>query len=351
VSESARGIPFVSVVGTPRIMGTSTGTRLKSTIRALRLQTAAMLGQAAGDDRLSIRRAHMLDSAHEPGLALELEAMATAAEVSLDDLLLVHGYSDLLSFYHAPQPVSPSTYLTIPPERTHNHEPCMALIWQVDPALLRHLVLVHRIPAHGPSSLSLTLGGVHPVAGVSEAGIAVASNELRVADGQAGHFTSHILATILGAPSFDDALARSEAGPRFGGRAISVLDADAARYTCELTGQLTATLPEQSQSMARVHTNHLLDRELLKTGVVTHDIASVERLAKIARLVSIAHAVHPSDIASWFGFAQQIAVAGASTGAKMHDPNESVVVIMEPKARTLHIGIGSKKHHLDTFKL
>jgi hypothetical protein len=351
VSESARGIPIVSVVGTPRIMGASAGARLKSTIRALRLQTAAMLNQAAGDDTLSIQRDRILDLTHEPGLALELEAMAAAAEVSFEDLLLIHGYSDLLSYYHASQPVSPSTYLTIPPERTHNHEPCMALIWQVDPTLLRHLVLVHRIPAHGPASLSLTLGGLHPVAGVSEAGIAVASNELRVADGQVGRFTSHVLATILGAPSFDDALARSEAGPRFGGRAISVVDGHGSRFTCELTGQLKALLREPSQSMSRVHTNHLLDRDLLKAGVVVSDAASTERLTKVAKLAALANTVRPADIASWFGFAAQIAVAGASSGSKIHDPNSSVAVIIEPRSKTMHVSVGSNKHQLHTFRL
>lgn len=348
--EAAVGIPFISVVGTPRVMGSSAGERLKANIHAAYQRLNGLIQRVHGDDTLRINRSRILECAHEPGLAMEIESMAESAEIPIEDLLLVHGHSDLLSYYHSKNAASSSTYLSIPAGRTKGGEPCMALIWQVDRALLPHLVIVHRIPAHGPASMALTVGGVHPVAGVSEAGICVAGNELRVEDGAIGSFTTHLLWTILGAPSFEDAVMRTEVGPRFGGRAISVVDANGQRLTCELTGVHRARLYERA-SAARVHTNHVLDRELADSGVAFEEASSAERLVKVAKLAAAATSVEPLDIAGWFGFTAQPGADPSTDSTKIHDPRLSVAMIIEPKSRIMHLGLGGRKHQLDSYKL
>src|SRR5690606_28455455 len=145
----------------------------------------------------------------EPGLAMELESCSRTSGLPPEDLLAIHGYTDLICGLGAPVPTTPSTYVAIPASHTLIGTPLQALVWECDPVLLPYVSLVHRIPSHGPASLSLTLAGLHPIAFINEAGISVASNAMPIKDSEPGHFTTHILAAMTTAPAFEDALSRA----------------------------------------------------------------------------------------------------------------------------------------------
>ena len=241
-------------MGTPRTIGETLGTRLKPKLQVLAqymLEQLAVGLSGEGRSRMGredVRKAlkPSLDAATrlEPAVWMEIESMARSADMPAEDLLLIYGYSDLVGFFRSGQTTSRSTFISLNAVHTDHGLPRMALAWHLDPALLPYVTLIRRLPAHGPGSLTLTLAGLQPVAGISEAGLAVATNELRVEDGAPGHLTPNLVAAAMTAPSRADAESRMQSGPRHGGACVHLLDAQGERASYELSGQHTIRLPD-----------------------------------------------------------------------------------------------------------
>jgi len=354
------GIPLLSVIGTPRTIGEGLGQRLKSRLQVLaqylaeQLAANARLGgrQLTPDNvRERLRTAMPALTDLEPGLAMELESMARAAELEPEDLLIIHGYSDLLSAF-ACQAMQPSTFIAFTAEQTESHAPAMALVWESDPALLPYVTLVHRMPAHGPASLSLTLAGLHPIAFINEAGLAAASNTLLVTDGVPGQFTTHVLASLTSAPSYDDAVSRAQAGPRWGGRALHLLASDGSRCSMEASGQRLARLPDAIRSAPRVHTNHPIDESILP--LVIPDPLSRLRLEQIAGCAIRSHNVTANHVLDWFGLSTAPAPGNESSARRRRgtvaNPDACIVLWLSPATRELQVRRGPGSG-LDGFRL
>ena len=359
--EVVGGVPLVSAIGTPRTIGHTLGLRFRPRLQVLCQYVAEQLAARArlrGRDleslRAAVRPALRPCATLEPSAWMELETMAAVAGVMVEDLLLAHGHGDLAGFLDSDIPPMRSTYLSFPAARTDSRTPLAALIVQADPALLPYLCLVHRIPAHGPASLSLTFAGLHPLLGLTEAGLAIAGNEMRVTDGTPGHLTTHLIAATLNAPSVDDAMSRLAAGPRFGGRALHALTADGQRATIEATGQLTGRLRDQRPEAPRVHTDHPLADEVVASGAVVADAQSRSRLGRIAQFAVNAQAVRPVDIAACFGVVpvpgegeradftpRSVALLRDEHGVTA--PDAVVFAVIDPRRKELHVRRGFQR--------
>lgn len=359
--EVVGGIPVISVIGTPRTMGETIGIRLKSRLQVLAqylMEQLAAAARASGRELGSAEmRSHLrstiLPSAKlEPALWMEIESMARAAEVPEEDLLLVHGFSDLLSHYQCQVPPGRSTFLALPKAQTEAGRPLLVYGWHLDPALFPYITLVRRIPAHGPASLSLTIAGLHPVAGLSEACLAVCSNELRVTDGGPGHFTCHLLGSTLTAPSFDDALGRLQTAPRHGGAAVH-LQGELRRQSLELSGQTQALLFDPHPTSPRVHTNHPLDEAMAKVSSPAVDPTSRGRLAAMAQKAIEPSSLGPDAIAPWFGLGGRGGTEAVRQLAQVEgaSPETTVLAILDPGARTLHLRRGGSSAGLEAIAL
>ena len=362
-AEVIGGVPLVSVIGTPRTMGERLGARLKPRLQVLSQYLAEQLctlsasnGQALTPERLRdlIRPSVQVIARHEPSLWMEFEAMSQASDVAVEDLLVIHGYSDLLSFMQCQLPPRPSTFVCLDASHTADGKPCMAFAWYLDPALLPYLTLMRRIPSHGPATLTLTLAGLHPVAGLSEAGVAVACNELRVRDGACGHFTSHLLSSMLTAPSLEDALRRGLAAPRHGGGAVHGLAANGERFSLELSGQQATRLVDPLAAAPRVHTNHPLDEQLIPT-VVLVDATSKSRLEDAANLAVGSTGTTPHTIGEWFGLTREpgsTRIALARTDAEgEHSTDAVVVIVLCPGAGEVHLRRSGMPGRMETIRL
>lgn len=359
--EVVGGIPLVSVIGTPRTMGANLGQRLRPKLQVLAqylLEQFTAATRAGGHEvppravREALASSIGALQRLEPGLWMEIESIAAAAEVALEDLLLVHGYGDLMSAYRCPVVPSPSTYISLGSPHTDTGLPRMVLAWHLDPSLLPYVTLVRKIPSHGPASLSLTLAGVHPMAGLSEAGIAVAWNELRVVDGAQGQFLSHLLASTLTAPTMDDALTRVQTGPRHGGGALHLLSTGGERVTLEMSGQHQVRLLDPFQSAPRVHTNHPLHEDIARYAVTAGENTSKARLESIASLAIDASCASPGAIAGWFGLGEKDGSRHtrfiADTGVS---PDTTVLAIIDPADRSLHLRRGGSAARLESVRL
>jgi len=356
------GIPLVSAIGTPRAMGESLGQRLKPRLQVLaqyQLEQLVAALQARGSTwnassvREQLRAALAPATRVDPSLGMELESMAAAAGLPPEDLLLIHGYGDLLSRFGCQVPPTRSTFISLGPGHTDTGHARMVLSWHLDPALLPYMTLVRRIPAHGPASLSLTLAGLHPVVGMSEARIAVASNEMRVNDGEPGQFISHLVGSALTSPVVEDAISRLSAGPRTGGAAVHALDAKGDRATVEVSGRHQVRLLDPFPKSPRVHTNHPLSEVIQRQTPPAIDATSRPRLERLANLAIAAEGVTPQTIANWFGLGDGVAAAlrtrsGEVTGVVAET---TVLVICDPERRDIHVKRGGSPARLETVHL
>lgn len=359
------GIPVISVMGTPRTIGETIGTRLKPRLQVLAqylLEQLATGMSGEGRNRMGrddVRQAlkPSLEAATtlEPAVWMELESMARAARLPPEDLLLIHGYGDLAGWFGSSRSVSRSTFVALNAVHTDHGLPRMVLAWHLDPGLLPYVHLVRRLPAHGPGSLSLTLAGLQPVAALSEAGLAVASNELRVVDGEPGHLTPNLVAATMTAPSRDDAISRIQAQPRHGGACIHLLDADGERLSCELSGKQAVRLPDPWPQSPRVHCNQPLAEEVRAVAAPNAEPTSRSRLERLAALAIEARGCTPAEIAAWFRLAQPgSAATAADQGSTKVDgiaADSTVLMICDPAQRTVHVQRGGSTQGIGSASL
>lgn len=354
IADVLGGVPVISVMGTPRTIGETIGTRLRSRLQVLAQYLLEQLAAGTADggggvrmDRDDVRRAlrPSMEAATrlEPGVWMEIESMARAAELPPEDLLLIHGYGDIRAAMRSSQPSDRTTFVSLTPVHTDHGQPRMALAWHLDPALLPYVTLIRRLPSHGPGNLTLTLAGLGPVAGLSEAGVAVAGNEMRVVDGAPGHLTPNLVAAAVTAPSRQDAERRIIAGPRLGGACIHLLDHLGGRSSLELSGRLDARLPDPWPQAPRVHCNQPLAERVMSVAGQPGDATSPARLQRIAAAAVTARAASPRDVAVWFRMAES-ADGPREAGSAQADgitPESTVLMICDPAQRTVHLKRGT----------
>lgn len=343
VLDTTAGISVVTARGTPRAIGETLGRTLREPLTELtalvadRLRSITPQGIHLDRTRLAaIFQPAILDlTRFNPSLWMELEGMCLGSGLPMEALLLIHGYADLLSHLGCRMPPAASTYIGMGPDHAQVRRPLQALAWTPEPMFQQHLTLVRRMPSNGPRSLMLTVAGLHPVAGLSEARIAAACNELRVSDGVPGLFTCHLLAGLFHIPDFDSGVRRLEQAPRFGGGAVHVLAGDGRRASVETSGLRTARLGDPDPAMPRVHTNHPIADEILPCVPLVDD-DSRERLGRIARQAVAGRDIAPGTIAEWFGLDE--AHAGDEDGDDLLPqgiPDAGVVSVADPAAGRL----------------
>jgi Acyl-coenzyme A:6-aminopenicillanic acid acyl-transferase len=358
-AEVIGGVPLVSVIGTPRTMGEHLGSRLKPRLQVLSQYLADQLcthARPGGHNLTPKKLRELLEPSipHlqrcDPSLWMELDAMARSSELPVADLLLIHGYGDLLSYLGCQVAPQASTFVAIDSTHTQDGGALMALCWYLDPALFPYLTLLRRIPTHGPATLCLTLAGLGPVAGLSEAGIAVAFNEIRVRDGVSGNFSCHQVSSMLSSPGFDDAQRRAQSGPRHGGGALHGLSGKGERFTVEFSGQQVVRLSDPLPNAPRVHTNHPLSETLIPLAG-TIDNTSKMRLEQIAGQVVAVNGVTPTAMAKWFGFDQETGSTKKIEADSERVPISLVLVVLDPHGREMHIRRSGLPSSLETIKL
>ena len=356
------GVPVINAIGTPRTIGDTLGQRLKPRLQVLtqylKEQLASAIheadpARASNDLSVHLKKLAIPLARTEPTVWMEIESISRATDIPEEDLLLVHGWNDLLSHYGSQAPHMRSSYLALPPSHTDTGMSRSVFAWHLDPTLFPYITLVRRMPSHGPASICLTLAGLQPIAGISEAGLAIACNELRVSDGTQGHFTSHLFAAALNSPTFEDALNRLKKSPRHGGGAMHLLSGTGQRATIELSGQETAILNDPVLTSPRVHTNHALDGEIMRWGSRYGDSSSKDRLAFLAGRAVEARACDPDFISTWFGIGRSVAMASDSNlqqGNTGLSPDTTVLMIMDPGRKALHVRRGGSPARLESMQ-
>ncbi len=367
--DTIAGIPVITVTGTPHTMGKSIGQRLSARIRTLIQDRLALLRRLSpildgSQDRQALRRDQELINERigtcadrlataAPPLWMECKGLLEACQLSVEELLIAAAFSDLLGLFETPVPAADSSVIILPRQATDHENSILCMTWMLPPDTVPHLVLLRRIPDHGPSTLTLTIAGLWPVAGISESGLAVASNELRVNNGCSGGIpTQFQIAGMLDAPSFDDACFRAKVSPRLGGRAFHLLHRHGGRQSIEGSGQRSVVLPDPQADIARIHTNHILDQDLQTDEAKPQDPTSRPRLGRLARLARQCCHCDPSQIDEMIG--QDLSLHGDKAFFDVDDQWQQRIaaqIILDPAHRCLWIHRGPSPAPLEVAEL
>ncbi|MFW5829831.1 MAG: hypothetical protein ACOCXA_06175 [Planctomycetota bacterium] len=355
--ESASGIPVITAKGTPRAIGRALGERLKPRLRVLIQDISGILCQLSGDEQLidedggfdQDAMLHYLDrllgnSAREalqeldPAQWMELESLAESCKVNILFLLAITAFNDLVKHFQPELSFFASNTAVVPPNRNHDEASLIACDWSVPPYLLPHIMLIRRVPSHGPASLTLSLGGLHSVAGINAAGLAVSSDDLydSIGDG-AGLPTPCMLLSALGANNLPEARARCESGRLFGGRAFHLTNADGERVSIERHAEQATCLRDPSIAAPRIHTNHRLSGHAAPGNLERQVARSSQRLQQLAALALKSNVTTTlQEIDNWFATGIDLDSNRSSRSSMRERPVTGAVVILDPMNACIH---------------
>ena len=362
--EAVGGISLITITGTPRQMGHALGQRLKSRIDVLiqdilnRIATLADPSYELLNSDGSINRKHVnkvlkallqpcIDSIRKntPQVWMELESLSHGAGVEPVQVLAVHAIDDILPHIASRPPLASSACIMLAPGQRKNAEPCLALQWRVPAIWLPHLCLVRRIPAHGPATITLGLNGLHTVAGMSEAGNAITSNEMHCNKAHLmGIPIPLLIDAALSGPTVDGALNRLQQYHCMGSRAIFVLNQDHHRASLEISAGSAVELQDPMQDSPRVHTSHPLHQAFVNPNA--NYTESKQQMIHLAKTVRGKTRVEVKDISEWFTkSSSQLLDLKDSAG------NGSCICVFDPMRGVIHGHLGNNLNEFGNVKL
>ncbi len=362
--ETIGGISTITITGTPRQMGHALGQRLKSRIDVLVQDVCTKIALLADDefglvnDDKSINNKRLtavltellqpcIDGIREqtPQVWMELESLSAGADINPVKLLAVHAIDDLLPTIANRSPLASSASIMLAPGQRDNHEPCLAMQWRIPAIWAPHLCVVRRIPSHGPTTLTISLNGLHTVAGISEAGNAITSNEMHCNEAHLEGIPIPLLIdAALSGPTVDDAIGRLEKYKCMGSRAIFVLNRDHKRASLEISASNAVILGDPMEDSPRVHTSHPLHQAFVNEAAQSYT-DSKHQMKKLAQSVRSKNGVNIQDISSWFTKSSSELIDMSSAGST------SCVCIFEPLKRSVHCHIGDSSSGFGSAQL
>lgn len=363
--DTIGGVSTITVTGTPRQMGHALGQRLKSRLDVLVQDVIAKISRLADssygmvydDSSINHKRvkevlAELLEPCvrgireQTPQIWMELESLSAGSGIDPIHILAVHAIDDLLPTIAGRSPLASSASIMLAPGQRDNSEPCLAMQWRVPSIWVPHLCLIRRIPSHGPTTITLGLNGIHTVAGISEAGNAITSNEMHC---NAAHLEGIpiplLIDAALSGPTVDDALQRLKMYHCMGSRAIFVLNRDHHRASLEISAANAVVLGDPMMDSPRVHTSHPLHQEFVNEKASSYK-DSKHQMKLLAQAVRNAHRVSTADLSAWFS-------KSSSQLLDMQDNagSSSCICIFEPLKREIHCHLGQASSEFGSAQL
>ncbi len=215
-------IRVIDVAGTPYEMGIQHGQQTRLSVRALaqkRLQhcqdTSWSETVLPADQIIRLAEACLpAHAAYVPGLFDELTGISDATGVSLAELLIVNGFTDLVDVINNALPgitTAPGTHancttFAVAYHQTVSGKALIGQTWDMHWDTLPYVTLLRAYPQDAPAFLTFTLTGCMGMIGLNEAGIAVCINDLSGAFGRVGVTWPFVVRQILQQTTLDGAL-------------------------------------------------------------------------------------------------------------------------------------------------
>lgn len=281
----------IHVRGTPAELGRGQGEQLKPVIGAFvaqRLRAARVYLHERGiRDEQAFRAlgAACLDRlmAWDPDGWNEHMALAGAAGVDPVDLYTTGNMTDIRDILALPARAEAEgcTTALVPGSHTAGGEVVVGQTWDLNPTDLDYVVAIHRLPAAGPETWSITCAGCPSLIGMNQHGVAVGTTNIKTRGSRVGIPYLSLLHRAIRSRDRQQALATITNAPRAAAHTYWAADAGGvADIECTAT---SVTRREGLGPLTR--TNHCLDDAHRRDEGEPATTSSRARLARVgARL-------------------------------------------------------------------
>ncbi|MBA1145557.1 hypothetical protein H0Z60_00655 [Ectothiorhodospiraceae bacterium WFHF3C12] len=269
------GIPVLEVSGDGRAMGRAHGRAYEADVRRFareRLRLAIephWVGQPLMEETVLSVTGDCLTAHRDysPALTAELEGLAAAAGIGLEEALLVGGFTDLVDTFYAaagaagPAPVEADqcTAFLVPGERTRTGHALFGQTWDMHETGASHALVLQGHPDDAPAFAVFTSAGAVGMIGMNEAGITIGINNLSGADGRIGVTWNFVVREALRQTRFEDALDCITQATLAGAHNYLLMDALGNGVNVEATATTQVVTHLEREPLA--HTNHCVAKE------------------------------------------------------------------------------------------
>lgn len=179
--------------------------------------------------------------AYAPELVDYLQGISDASNVTLAELIVLNGFTDLVDAVYNLDGVPPktapilkecTTFLTSN-QATAAGQALIGQTWDMHTSACPHVILLRAKPNNAPAYLTFTLTGCVAMIGINEAGIAVCINNISAADGQPGVTWPFVCGKILAQTTIEDALECVVSAKLAGGHNYMLVDAHGQGFMVE----------------------------------------------------------------------------------------------------------------------
>jgi len=294
-------LPIVECAGAPRGLGNQQGEQLRERIGAFIEQRLTAFGEYSRE-RGGPSVAQFLEEgarclrvyeAWDPDGAAENAGIAEAAHVTAEALYASTNMTDVRDVLLLPGSDADEgcTSLLVPAEFSRTAQVIVGQTWDLNPTDLDFVVAVHRRPTQGPETWSVTCAGALSLTGMSGAGVAVGTTNIKTKRSRVGVGYLSLLHRALRASSAAAARELVRTAPRAAAHTYWLADAAGAS---ELECDPTTVVERRAEGQPLARTNHCLADSLRAAEGEAPSASSQKRLAKAQQTLASA----PQDVAS-----------------------------------------------------
>ena len=258
-------LPMIEVMGSPTQRGQAHGEAFRDLIRDLVAASFEDMAQATRGNLTKTRVGEIVSTYsgptrdYAPDLFEELEGIARAADVPVDELLALNAFLELHDYYSEAFAVSGCTSLMVPGTPL-GEGALIAQNYDLSSIYAGAAVLIKVKSDRAPDALFYTSAGILGCAGINAAGIGVVINNLVPSDAGGGILYPFVIRRILGAVRIGDAIDAVVATPRASGMNYVLCDENGEIYDLETTAREYEVICPFNGPMA--HANHYLTDRL-----------------------------------------------------------------------------------------
>jgi isopenicillin-N N-acyltransferase like protein len=262
-------LPYLEITGSPKERGRAHGETFGHLIRELvpaffddleQTSKSHGLRVVTKDLALEISATHRDPTqTYAPDLFEELEGIAEAADVSVEELLALNGVLELHDHYNDAFAISGCTSLMVPGATT-GEGALIAQNYDMASFFAEAAVVIKVTAQDQPDAIFYTSAGMLACTGVNSVGIGVVINNLTPADSGGGVLYPFILRRILSCVRIGDAIDAVVAQRRASGMNYVICDENGEIYDLETTATEYEVLCPFDGPMA--HANHYLTDRL-----------------------------------------------------------------------------------------
>lgn len=283
----------LELAGSPAEIGARHGATLGEEIRRYLVERMRLSSDGSWTGRRSSRHeilgaAEAMVEPHRryaPDVHAEVEAMAGAAGVSVPELIVLGGFTDVVDVIRSPVGEDDCTAILMP--AGFADAAYLAQTWDMHDTAAPFIVLLRIEPEDGPGAVVFTTAGCVGQMGMNEAGIAVGINNLTGRAGAHGVTWPYVVRKVLGQTDLDLALKCVLEADLSGAHNYLLMGPDGSGYNVEaMPGK---TVVDTLSGSPLVHTNHCLHAstralEAVRPGALT--ASSLARLERATDLVA-----------------------------------------------------------------